>query len=333
MLIVSLVMDSSHSSEEWENIPTPLTPIDFPSSPTSSDDGDANDAVSMASTSTAAPNGSTPTSAVVSVPVHVVSPYTPAPSPQPFLSSSHPVQPPLLPSSAYSPQQLSPCEEDDPQSDVLHLLRSAFHNLTSRNRTRALADLLSLCDNPQLVYVSNLIAPRLKRDFLRELPVEVSLHVLALIDDPRTLARASCVSRFWRTLLTDEWTWKTMCVRHGFGKGMGDAYRAALGVSLRDVDSLAAALEIGAVIDDSSVIGSSSSSASNSPKRSSYAISSHRPMSLLESSRRQFYASPTASRFNALRLPTKLEEQFSFKKYFKLAYLTGTLTSPPLPFP
>lgn len=71
----------------------------------------------------------------------------------------------------------------------------------------------------ELLVISQHISPRLKRDFLRDLPLELALHVLSFVDLPRTLARASCVSRTWRRLLEDEWTWKEMCARHRFGGG------------------------------------------------------------------------------------------------------------------
>jgi len=37
------------------------------------------------------------------------------------------------------------------------------------------------------------------------------MHILAFIDDPRTLVRASMVSRAWQRLVADEWLWKRMC--------------------------------------------------------------------------------------------------------------------------
>lgn len=59
--------------------------------------------------------------------------------------------------------------------------------------------------------MSTTIAPLLKRDFLYELPTELALHILSFVDDPRTLASASLVSRFWNNLVKDEATWKRMC--------------------------------------------------------------------------------------------------------------------------
>jgi F-box and WD-40 domain protein CDC4 len=78
-------------------------------------------------------------------------------------------------------------------------------------RRQYLASLLNECTPTELLFISATIAPLLKRDFLKELPTELSLYILCFVDDPRTLARASQVSRHWQTLLSDEWTWKRMC--------------------------------------------------------------------------------------------------------------------------
>ncbi|KAJ9121842.1 hypothetical protein QFC22_002465 [Naganishia vaughanmartiniae] len=51
------------------------------------------------------------------------------------------------------------------------------------------------------------------------------------VDDPKTLARASAVSRYWHRLLEDEQTWKEMCQRHRFqagGLGSSGAAQGAL---------------------------------------------------------------------------------------------------------
>lgn len=41
-------------------------------------------------------------------------------------------------------------------------------------------------------------------------------QVLSFIDDPKTLARASQVSRRWRELLNDDITWKNLCEKHAY---------------------------------------------------------------------------------------------------------------------
>lgn len=41
-------------------------------------------------------------------------------------------------------------------------------------------------------------------------------QVLAFIDDPKTLARSSQVSRRWRELLNDDITWKNLCDKHAY---------------------------------------------------------------------------------------------------------------------
>lgn len=128
--------------------------------------------------------------------VPVFSPPTPAPSPRPL--------------SASSKQPLGPISFN---RDVLPL----FYLLSSAQRREFITQLVSACDLDQLVHANALIQPRLKRDFLRELPLEVALHVLSYVDDARTLARAAQVSRFWNALVADEWTWKIMCERSGYG--------------------------------------------------------------------------------------------------------------------
>ncbi|CAE7053675.1 unnamed protein product [Rhizoctonia solani] len=126
--------------------------------------------------------------------VPVFSPPTPAPSPRPDSNK----------------QQQAPISFN---RDVL----PAFYLLSAPQRREFITQLIQACDVEQLVHANTLIQPRLKRDFLRELPSEVALYVLALIDDAKTLARAAQVSRFWHSLVADEWTWKVLCDREAYG--------------------------------------------------------------------------------------------------------------------
>lgn len=93
---------------------------------------------------------------------------------------------------------------------------STFQQLTSEQKHFFLAELLNNCDTELLSFAQSLIVPKLKIDFLKELPIELSLHVLSFIDDPRDLANASRVSKFWNSLLKDETTWKSLCLKHRY---------------------------------------------------------------------------------------------------------------------
>ncbi|KIK50354.1 hypothetical protein GYMLUDRAFT_65319 [Collybiopsis luxurians FD-317 M1] len=134
------------------------------------------------------------------------SPPTPAPSPGPTNIMSiihHRDQPSISPSSAPSASSLpilSPLAL--PQNPVL--------------RRQYLAALLHACTPTELLFISTTIAPLLKRDFLRALPPELALHILGFVDEPKTLARAAQVSRWWRRLVSDEALWKRMCRAYGF---------------------------------------------------------------------------------------------------------------------
>lgn len=126
----------------------------------------------------------------------VIAPPTPAPSPRPG------------PSTLYSNN-----------SDVAHHSRLEFEGLKALGnnaRQRYLAAILAECTISEILFVSKTIEPRLKRDFLKDLPIEISLHILSYINDAKTLARASGVSRFWNRLLREEDIWKRMCKLSSF---------------------------------------------------------------------------------------------------------------------
>ncbi|KAJ7763944.1 WD40-repeat-containing domain protein [Mycena maculata] len=83
-------------------------------------------------------------------------------------------------------------------------------------RQQYLASLLHSLTPAELLFVSTTIAPLLKRDFVADLPTELALMVLSFIDEPRTLVRASRVSRRWKAMVADESIWRGMCMRIGF---------------------------------------------------------------------------------------------------------------------
>ncbi|KAI7882776.1 hypothetical protein K492DRAFT_224118 [Lichtheimia hyalospora FSU 10163] len=105
---------------------------------------------------------------------------------------------------------------DKKRLEYIGKVTKTFQQLTSHQKHVFLSELLNYCDNQLLAYVHDIIEPKLKIDFLKELPIELSLHVLSFIDNPKDLANAVRVSPFWNSLLKDEATWKSLCTRHRY---------------------------------------------------------------------------------------------------------------------
>ncbi|EPQ56130.1 WD40 repeat-like protein [Gloeophyllum trabeum ATCC 11539] len=126
----------------------------------------------------------------------IASPPTPAPSPRPSLSS-------LVSATQTCPRYAFSSLQE-------------FSTLGPADRLQYLQAILGECNASELLFISTTIAPLLKRDFLRDLPIEIALHILSYITDAKTLARASQVSKHWNRLLADEWIWKRMCDEHDF---------------------------------------------------------------------------------------------------------------------
>lgn len=117
----------------------------------------------------------------------VLSPPTPAPSPGPtFASLSDPPVP------------------------------HEFDALQTHQRKEYLLSVLRHCTPSELLFVATTVEPLLKRDFLRDLPPELALHILGFVDDPLTLCRASCVNSHWNRLIADDFLWHSLCLSHAF---------------------------------------------------------------------------------------------------------------------
>ncbi|CDS03433.1 hypothetical protein LRAMOSA00835 [Lichtheimia ramosa] len=157
--------------------------------------------------------------------------FSPPATPPNFFTTAPPLSPPLAraallntKSSSYTGDTLD--DDDarlatlftDEQQSTISQFKTLFQQLTSQQKQYLLYEIVNCCDSTQLTYLNDVIAPRLKIDFLKELPIEISLHVLSFIDDPKTLARASCVSTFWNSLLKDEATWKLLCMKHQYNR-------------------------------------------------------------------------------------------------------------------
>ncbi|KAG2075530.1 WD40 repeat-like protein [Suillus decipiens] len=120
----------------------------------------------------------------------IISPPTPAPSPRPSPFNYLTFQP------KYNP--------------------SEFSTLGPASRKQYLISILHECSPAELRFISQKVTPMLKRDVLTELPAELALHILAYVDDPCTLARASQVCKRWRDLVADDWLWKVLCDTYSF---------------------------------------------------------------------------------------------------------------------
>lgn len=103
----------------------------------------------------------------------------------------------------------------DPQA-LTRAATALLPTLSSSARVTLLSDLLLLLSSSELAQISSFVSSRLRIDFLSALPIEISLHILSFIDDPLTLARASQVNRFWRSLVNDEHTWEAMCLKYRY---------------------------------------------------------------------------------------------------------------------
>lgn len=133
----------------------------------------------------------------------VMRPPTPAPSPRPI-------------SPAQSVISLTPSLVPQVESPPFQSLIDEFQSLGSISRQEYLVALLSHCSSRELFFISTRIAPLLKRDFLADLPIELSLHILNFVDHPRTLARIACVSRKWHALVQDEQAWRGLASAYHF---------------------------------------------------------------------------------------------------------------------
>ena len=133
----------------------------------------------------------------------VMRPPTPAPSPRPMF---------LAPSVI----TLAPSPASQVEPPPFQTLLNEFRSLSSIARQDYLAALLSQCSSRELFFISTRIAPLLKRDFLADLPIELSLHILSFVDHPRTLARIACVSRKWHALVQDEQAWRGLASAYHF---------------------------------------------------------------------------------------------------------------------
>ena len=112
-------------------------------------------------------------------------PVTPIP---PSLLTSTPASPPTPAPSPTPHHRLPqwPSTEDEEDTICLANARAHFASLSNAKKQRFLEGVLSLCDMPQLSFVSSFVGPRLRKDPFSTLPAELCLRVsIRFPDFPR----------------------------------------------------------------------------------------------------------------------------------------------------
>lgn len=138
------------------------------------------------------------------------------------MGPSHSPPPEMRGGTAANPQwsindQFVGSDLDDGAQRLLGEVRASFAKLNSSEKVRFLQGLLLECGGRDVLGpVLRFVDPLLRRDPFAVLPSELSLRILGYIDEPKTLARASQVSRLWHLILSDDMTWKELCESHHF---------------------------------------------------------------------------------------------------------------------
>lgn len=109
--------------------------------------------------------------------------------------------------------------------DTRSMLES-FDAMPSEMKTFMMYQFLRRCPRKTLHMVADVVNPALKCDFIKQLPLELGLHVLAFLDHV-DLCRAAQVSKHWRNLVdTNETGWKELFDRDGFQLAPGELKKA-----------------------------------------------------------------------------------------------------------
>ncbi|KAJ3413694.1 hypothetical protein HDV05_007682 [Chytridiales sp. JEL 0842] len=106
------------------------------------------------------------------------------------------------------PPDLAPIQH----TELIDCLRASW---TEEQRADLAYELLSSLETPLLSNVVNRLVPLLYRDFVADLPYELSIHILGYLDAP-TLTRASLISKKWNAMAQDNYLWRSAFKRNGW---------------------------------------------------------------------------------------------------------------------
>ncbi|CAJ0911988.1 21095_t:CDS:2 [Entrophospora sp. SA101] len=118
--------------------------------------------------------------------------------------------------------------DDDNLTGAKHSESGAptFDSLPHSMKSYMLFQLLRRCPTNTLQYVSNIILPTLRKDFLGTLPLELSLHIVRYLD-ASSMCKAAQVNKQWRDVVDgDGFTWKRCLLSDGFSLDDSEEARA-----------------------------------------------------------------------------------------------------------
>ncbi|KAI0026256.1 WD40-repeat-containing domain protein [Xylariomycetidae sp. FL0641] len=120
---------------------------------------------------------------------------------------------------------------DESQSSQPTIMESrtmleTFDAMPAELKSFMMYQFLRRCSRKTLHLVADVVNPALKCDILKDLPMELTLHVLSYLDH-RDLCRAAQVSKHWRGVIdSNETGWKELFDRDGFTLASGELDRA-----------------------------------------------------------------------------------------------------------
>jgi F-box and WD-40 domain protein CDC4 len=101
-----------------------------------------------------------------------------------------------------------------------------FDAMPNNMKTFMMCHFLRRCSRKTLHVIADVVNPVLKCDFLDQLPLELSLHILSFLDH-RDLCRAAQVSKQWRNIIdSNETGWKELFDNDGFVLATGELEKA-----------------------------------------------------------------------------------------------------------
>ncbi|KAI1407722.1 WD40 repeat-like protein [Hypoxylon sp. FL1857] len=101
-----------------------------------------------------------------------------------------------------------------------------FDAMPAEMKSFMMYQFLRRCSRKTLHVVADVVNPALKCDILKDLPLELTFHILSYLDH-RDLCRAAQVSKHWRGIIdSNETGWKELFDRDGFTLAPGELDRA-----------------------------------------------------------------------------------------------------------